>query len=82
VKKPPTFPYVTDTEMPETLWALWDSNPRTADYETVSNVVPDGQGADSGGISGPLRTGTDTGRHRVDSAPTYKSQHPQTAGAA
>jgi hypothetical protein len=79
VKKPPTFPYVTDTEMPETLWALWDSNPRTADYETVSNVVPDGQGADSGGISGPLRTGTDTGRHRVDSVGTVSALRPRGA---
>jgi hypothetical protein len=57
-------------------WALRDSNPGASDYESVPNVVPDGQGADSGGISGPLRTGTDTGRHRVESVPTYRPLRP------
>jgi hypothetical protein len=58
-------------------WALRDSNPGASDYESVPNVVPDGQGADSGGISGPLRTGTDTGRHRVDSVRPYNVRHPK-----
>jgi hypothetical protein len=57
-------------------WALEGSNLRPSDYESVPNVVPDGQGADSGGISGPLRTGTDTGRHRVESVPTYRPLRP------
>jgi hypothetical protein len=57
-------------------WALEGSNLRPSDYESVPNVVPDGQGADSDGISGPLRTGTDTGRHRADSAFPHKSQRP------
>jgi hypothetical protein len=58
-------------------WALRDSNPGASDYETVSNVVPDGQGADSDGISGPLRTGTDTGRHRADSVRPYNARRPR-----
>jgi hypothetical protein len=57
-------------------WALRDSNPGASDYETVSNVVPDGQGRSSDGISGPLRTGTDTGTHPASSAFPHKSQHP------
>jgi hypothetical protein len=58
-------------------WALEGSNLRPSDYETVSNVVPDGQGADSDGISGPLRTGTDTGRHRGDSVGTVSALRPE-----
>jgi hypothetical protein len=63
------------------VWALRDSNPGASDYESVPNVVPDGQGADSDGISGPLRTGTDTGTHPVLSAFPHKSQHPQVSRA-
>jgi hypothetical protein len=59
------------------VWALRDSNPGASDYESVSNVVADGQGRSSGGISGPLRTGTDTGRHRVDSVRPYNVRHPR-----
>jgi hypothetical protein len=55
-------------------WALEGSNLRPSDYESVPNVVPDGQGADSDGNSGPLRTGTDTGRHRVESPAPYISR--------
>jgi hypothetical protein len=55
-------------------WALEGSNLRPSDYETVTNVVPDGQGRSSDGISGPLRTGTDTGRHRAESPAPYISR--------
>jgi hypothetical protein len=58
-------------------WALRDSNPGASDYESVPNVVPDGQGPSSDGISGPLRTGTDTGRHRVDSVGTVSARRPR-----
>ena len=59
------------------VWALRDSNPGASDYESVSNVETDGQGADSGSISGPLRTGADTGIHPVESVYPQKSQHPK-----
>jgi hypothetical protein len=62
-------------------WALRDSNPGASDYESVPNVVADGQGPSSGGISGPLRTGTDTGTHPVSSAFPHKSQHPTLSRA-
>jgi hypothetical protein len=75
--KPPIGPYAPRLFGAGDAWALRDSNPGASDYETVSNVVPDGQGADSDGISGPLRTGTDTGRHRADSVRPYNARRPR-----
>ena len=57
------------------VWALKESNLRPSDYESVPTIERDGQGAYSGGISGSLRTGTDTGTHPVESVYPQKSQH-------